>query len=368
MPTVLLAGAFGQGNPGDEALLRAFLDHLDGWRSVVTSSDPSSTERQYGCRAVASNDLIQVARVVGRSDALVFAGGTVFKTLHPSSRRAPSDSLRKGLALATGARLLRKPVAMLGVGAGELSGMSKHLARSLARRPHLLVLRDEESAMVLQSCGVRPPFRVGTDPAWTLFGTPPDRSPHTDDVIVVLSHLAGDASLGSYVANAIRPLVAEGVRLRLQPWQQGRSGGDERLAQDISRDTGADVIPPPGNIVDAAAIFRTCSLVVGLRYHALLAAAAAGVTFLAYTHEPKLAGIARRLRQPAVAPALPSERFADAVRAALSAPAPVREAVGQQIETAEAGFRLLRLLLDGGKTAEPEEVVGLPLRPAPGAA
>jgi polysaccharide pyruvyl transferase WcaK-like protein len=42
--TVFLAGAFGQGNPGDEALLSAFtraLGHLD---PVASTCDPAGTE------------------------------------------------------------------------------------------------------------------------------------------------------------------------------------------------------------------------------------------------------------------------------------------------------------------------------------
>ena len=40
MATVLLAGAFGQRNPGYEALLRAFCDELVDHRVIATSADP----------------------------------------------------------------------------------------------------------------------------------------------------------------------------------------------------------------------------------------------------------------------------------------------------------------------------------------
>lgn len=365
MPTVLLAGAFGQTNPGDEAILRAFLNHLEGWRAIVTSADPESTNREHGCRAISSHDIVEVARQVNRANALVFAGGTVFKQLHPSARRPANDLLRKSLVLAAEARLLRKPVAMLGVGAGRLSGTSRRLAKALARRADLLVLRDEESAALLARCGLPPPFRVGTDLAWTLFGPPRIRASRDNDVVVVaLSHLAGNGPLALTIARALRPLVAEGIPVKLQPWQRLPSGGDEELADKIARATGSEIISPPKDLAEATAMFRSSRLVVGFRYHALMAAASAGTPFIAYTHEAKLAGIARRLDQPAVSPTTPPDAFADSIREALNAVPPAPEAVNAEVGAAEDGFRLLRLLLDGG-AADPEEVVGLPLRPSP---
>ncbi|HZY76218.1 MAG TPA: hypothetical protein VFE40_07850, partial [Jatrophihabitantaceae bacterium] len=75
MPTALLAGAFGQRNPGDEALLTSFTDALPGWTTIVPAADPASVTDQRG-RAIPST--AQAARAAARAaDAVVFAGGTV---------------------------------------------------------------------------------------------------------------------------------------------------------------------------------------------------------------------------------------------------------------------------------------------------
>src|SRR5438477_12316067 len=142
MRTVLLAGAFGQANPGDEALLSAFLRHIPGRRVVVTSSDPDETRRTHGCDAVASHRAADVVRAAAAVDAVVFAGGSIFKLLHPSTGRSAHELLRRGLALAAGARMVGKPVCMIGVGTGRLDGtFAKLLTRSLAKRASVLVLR-----------------------------------------------------------------------------------------------------------------------------------------------------------------------------------------------------------------------------------
>src|SRR5919197_621127 len=169
MPSVLLAGAFGQRNPGDEALLAAFVRALDGWDVLATSAEPLATAAQHGVTALPAARPVAVARALARADAVVFAGGTTFKLLKPASGRPRHDLLARGLAAAALARAARKPLALVGVGVGDLrTRRARALARAVVRRADLLVLRDEESATLLAEAGAPAPFRVGADPAWTL--------------------------------------------------------------------------------------------------------------------------------------------------------------------------------------------------------
>ena len=366
MRTVLLAGAFGQGNPGDEAHLEAFIRHLDGWDVAATTSDPRATERDHACRAVPRGDAAEVAREASRSDGVVFAGGTVFKLLHPSARRPSHDLLRRALVLAAGARLLGKPVCMLGVGAGHLDGaMARLLVRAVAQRAALLVLRDEESAALLAAAGVRPPFRIGTDPAWALFEKPPTRTARGDDVIVALSHLAGRNGLAPYVIAALTPLVSAGLSVKLQPWQSLERGGDDPLAHDIAAALGTEIIEPPRDLIAARDLYASSRLVVGLRFHASMAAAAAGTPFVTFGHEPKLIALARRLGQRCVRPDDPPFELTTAIREAVMGLGPHHAAVEEEIGCAKQGFDLLRLLLDGPDGIQPEDVEGLTLAPSP---
>ena len=129
MPTAVLAGAFGQRNPGDEALLDAFIGALPDWDVIATAVVPPHGR---ATETVASDDPARVARAVARSEAVVFAGGTVFKELPPRTRRPALDLLQKGAALAYGAKALGKRLAMIGVGAAPIGHERGH---RLARRP-----------------------------------------------------------------------------------------------------------------------------------------------------------------------------------------------------------------------------------------
>jgi polysaccharide pyruvyl transferase WcaK-like protein len=374
MPSAVLAGAFGQRNPGDDALLAAFARTLDGWDLTATAAPDAPEAALAGCAPVTATDPVAVARAVARADAVVFAGGTIFKSLAPSCGRPPLSLLRRALAMAAGARALGRPLAMVGVGAGALpSAPARTLARRLVQRADLLVLRDDESAALLTDAGAQTPFRVGSDAAWTLFedAPEPEHAAAGDAVLVVLSHHAGGPRLGARLADALAPVVAAGVRVVLQPFQVGGVGGadldDLELGRAV-RDRLAGVpelVVPPADLREARDIARSFGAVVALRFHAAIAAAAAGTPFVAYAHEPKLAAVGRRLRQPVVDAAAPAAALGEAALAALGGPPAAAPVVKAEVARAEEGFRLLHLVLTRGRGRPADDVSGLPLAPQP---
>jgi polysaccharide pyruvyl transferase WcaK-like protein len=366
MPNVLLVGAFGQGNPGDEALCSAFLAALSDDDVVVASSDPSSTTRRHRVRAVA-NTPWAVARHLRHCDAVVVGGGTVFKTLRPSTGRRPTELLRNACALTAAARVAGKQVAMVGVGAGDLRGKSaRSLARWLVRHVDLLVLRDEESAAALADVGAPAPFWIGADPAWSARPRLIDDSGHVADrrpsVTVAISHHAGDDHLFTSLAEAIAPLCRD-HDVQLQPWQTGSGGNDLAIAQRLRDRLGRapTIIDPPTDLDAATARYATDRLVIALRFHALVAAGHAGTRTLAVSHEPKLAGISRRLRQVSVPVDATAAVLTAAVQRALENDPPSATDVGNETAMARHTLQLLRLLLDGGALDEPSHLAGLPL-------
>jgi polysaccharide pyruvyl transferase WcaK-like protein len=376
MPSAVLAGAFGQRNPGDDALLKAFADALDGWELTATATLGAPESSLAGCEPVRADDAVAVARAVARADAVVFAGGTVFKVLDRSCARPPLSLLRRALVMAAGATALGRPLAMVGVGAGALpTPAARSLASRLVNRADLLVLRDDESASLLTDAGAPTPFRVGADPAWTLFmdaplnGHPPAPERRADGVLVVLSHHAGGPRLAARLAEGLEPVLKAGVPLVLQPFQVGGAAGtgvdDLELGRDVKQRLGGvpELIVPPGDLQEARDLARSFGAVVALRFHAAIAAAAAGTPFVAFSHEPKLGAIARRLRQPIVGSAAPAAMLGETALAALDGPPASAPAIKAEVARAEEGFRLLQLVLTRGRGRPADDVSGLPLAP-----
>ena len=204
---------------------------------------------------------------------------------------------------------------MIGVGADDLRGRAgPALARWLVRHVDLLVLRDEESAAVLAGAGAPAPFWIGADPAWMLAGGWRDRR-------VVAADGRRRSPSPSATSPATRvcsptwpprcaPLLGD-HSVQLQPWQVGADGRDRgsptapraaRQRRQGPRPAGQPRPRPPSVAGD--------DLVIGLRFHALVAAGMAGTRFVAIAHEPKLAGLARRLGQVSV-PATPPPTVLD---------------------------------------------------------
>jgi polysaccharide pyruvyl transferase WcaK-like protein len=244
----------------------------------------------------------------------------------------------------------------------------------------MLVLRDEESAAVLTELGVAPPFWVGADPAWALFrdglqlpgpGRASLGTPGAPRVTVAISHLADDGwtpSGGSCatpsridrLGAALAGLAVRGWQVRLQTWQQG---ADDLAVAEVLRAYVPDaaVEPVPHDLTAAARSFIDDQLVIAMRFHALVAAAAAGRPTVAVAHEPKLAGLARRLDQLAVPADASTAVFTAAFDRAVEHGAPPQHAVDEQIELAARTLRLMRLVVDDGRLDRPEEMAALSL-------
>lgn len=374
MPRVLLAGAFGQRNPGDEALLRAFIAALPGWQPVVPSQNPAAVTAREA-RAVRTGPYAAASAVLG-VDAVVFAGGTVFKMLAPSTGRAPHALLGRGLALARAAHALGRPVALVGVGAAALPDRrSRALARALAAVADMLVLRDVASAELLAAAGVPQPLRVGADAAWTLFdpeAAQPPR-PARGPLVLSVSRHCGTACDVPVLAAGIAAAVADRPDVDgivLEPWQVGGPGRDDldlarayRAALEVAGARPVAILPPPESLLAASAAYRGARLVVGERFHALVAAAAAGCPFTAVAHEPKLADLAGRLGQTGLRPESSVAQVRAAVLAGLDGQPPQRDAVAETTSAAGTMLELMRAVLDGGRAGCPDHLERLRLHP-----
>jgi polysaccharide pyruvyl transferase WcaK-like protein len=365
-PTVLVAGAFGQRNPGDEALLAAFLRALGDVDVTVASADPEQTAAEHGVRAISSSSKRALQYAVNRSSALVFAGGTIFKTLPASTGRPPLSLLRNALAISSYARLRGCSVLMVGVGAGTLpAGPARMLTRRLVRRADLLIMRDDASAQALIGCGVPPPVRVGSDAAWSLVDEPATEHSRSQGVIVVPSRWAGGPALRADLATALSGLQETGLDVRLDPWQVDGTGDDDlafarNLAGALPRPVA--ISEPPRDLDEAIHDLQGAALVVTMRFHAQVAAAAAGAPSLSLVHEAKQASLADRLGQPSTAATTSAASMAAAITSALDHPPPAPAAVKSEITSAHCGFDLLRLMT-GPSGPSLESIGGLRLEP-----
>lgn len=162
---VLLAGYYGCGNLGDDALLLALLQQLKD-----TSISYSVLGGEYSEQADFLNmpwiprmDLKQVRRAIHKHDVLVFGGGSLFQDI------TSIKSLLYYAMLVFYAKLARKKVFLLGQGIGPFhTTFGRYLAALVFKKADGVTARDPESFDWLKKIGRRSPVAQTADLAFLL--------------------------------------------------------------------------------------------------------------------------------------------------------------------------------------------------------
>ncbi len=298
---VVICGAYGRGNAGDDAILKAIVQEI---RTVapdapitVLSRRPSETRLTYRTGSIHTfNMLLMCARM--RKAALYINGGGSLMQDVTSTR-----SLNYYLTTLIAGRLLGCKVMMYGCGIGPIDkpGNRRRAARVMNRTVDLITLRDQISRDELERLGVnKPRIELSADPTVTLH-------PASDlRVEQVMTDLGLDPN-GRYLAFGLRT------------WKDF-GGAVEELAQTAEYAYETYGLTPlfvpiehPKDLVPARAvaeklhcpyaiieqrlpievtigILARMDVVLGIRLHALMFAAARGVPVVGVSYDVKIDG------------------------------------------------------------------------------
>ncbi|MDQ7800206.1 MAG: polysaccharide pyruvyl transferase CsaB [Armatimonadota bacterium] len=288
---VAIFGYYGFGNLGDEAVLQAMVEHLrealPGVELWVLSGDPAQTERTHRVRSLPRSDLRAVRRLFRSSDLVCSGGGSLFQDV--TSWRSP---LFYGLLheLARGT-----PVLVYAQGIGPLH---RRTSRAVTRRAMegaaAITVRDQDSADRLRELGVERALEVVCDPALALSAS----ASHLPDRTLVVCVRRWPGVSWSHLLEALRRAAREAG---LQPQVVClHRAADRSVSEDVAAQLGCDLVVPssPGEALEAVAAAR---VVVGMRLHALILAAAARVPFVGLAYDPKVSSFAASMEMPCLA-------------------------------------------------------------------
>lgn len=351
MPSVLISGYYGFANPGDEAILRVLTQELRAAAPDVTvtvlSGNPAETRRTYGVDAVEWSDPAAIAGAVSAAGLVIVGGGGLF---HDYAGFIPDGLFTAGnwglgyhVTAALLGALYRKPVALHAVGVGPLfSDHGRRFVRAAADAALQVSVRDPASAELLISLGVDAGrVRVTADPGFALEAASPERAAEilareecsfTEKPIgVVVRHwnfgvhpvyweqefgAAIDAFLDAHAGEA---LLIPFQRLAGEQEDDFRVAGRIHAGMRHSHTGRARLLRGAYPPEDLAALIGSCRLLVGMRLHALIFAAGAGLPFVAISYDPKVSGVMEPAGCPALElGALTRDRLAAAMREALA--------------------------------------------------
>ncbi len=284
--TILLAGYYGYGNVGDEALCRAAVKRAAcerGEARVEVLKGDARKPREYNRMSP-----LAVLSAIKKADTLVLGGGTLLQS--DTSRR----SLWYYIALITLAKGLGRRVELWGNGLQGVDGRlaKKALARAL-RACSYVGVRDGESAEYALGVGVpRDRVRVEGDLAERTLGVSAERAQKILRAIGVKKgqKYAVIAAKGSYkpdlgeFSRQVRELKKKEV-LPIYVAMYPRE--DARAARRLREITGGVLAPALGE-GELVGIMRDAECVLASRYHAAIFARAAGARLIVCGHEEKL--------------------------------------------------------------------------------
>lgn len=306
MTKVVISGYYGFGNWGDEAVLwgtvKGLRQKLPNVEIVVLSKDPKATSSSLGVKAVNRWSLGAIGRELWKARAFLSGGGSLFQDV--TSRR----TLYYYAGLCLLALLLRKKLVLYAQGIGPLrKHTSKLLVRFLANRAALVTLRDKASAEFLSSLGVERPLLVTADPAFLLAGEEiaplgkrllsQARVPEGRPLVgFSLRPWCGEERYKEVIARLVRELDAWGFEPLFLPFHPP---ADLKISAEVARASGKEknILALPRSPLELLALVANLNFLVGMRLHALIFAALAGVPFLGLVYDPKVKAFLEETKQ-----------------------------------------------------------------------
>ena len=318
--SILIAGYYGFGNLGDEAILAALVEGLrrqigDVKISAVGGSPRSIEEQHENVTALDWRDLTGLVESARRADLLILGGGGIFHDyweIDPKTILTPNYG---GIAYYSSipllAHLLNKPCQILSVGVGPLrTEEGRNYTRLAVELAQEASVRDRESKELLASIGVQglDKIHVGWDPTLLLEPAPDPQvrvflqsqglKEDFEYVAVNLRHWDFDVDSDVWpqeVARALDNILAETEdHILFIPFQaMDRTPYENDLALIREVRAGMDVknrthiiedIPSPTMMLG---IIRSCKAVIAMRLHAAIFAVSQGVPTISLSYDPK---------------------------------------------------------------------------------
>ena len=314
--SILIAGHYGFGNTGDEAILTSILADLRSQRNdleiVVASANPHTTAPEHHVRAVYWKDIHALMDAARNSDLIMIGGGGVFVDYWGVPVDTQLTEGHWGIAYYNSigilAAMFNKPFIIHSVGVGQLlTEEGKRLTRLTFELADIAAVRDEESRKLLISIGVPASrIRIAPDPGLYL-------APNRDftfeifrkagaklgeqPVLGVCIREWGDGKWKFEVAAALdKFLETQNARVIFIPFQKETDAleDDAAAAQGVlsqmRHQDRARILSTVHSPEIVKGLLSSCTLVVGMRLHSLIFAAGAGVPAVALAYDPKVSG------------------------------------------------------------------------------
>jgi len=299
---ILVVGAYGYRNVGDEAILAGLLTTVAGRRVTVVSRSPAETSALHGVDAIPIQRALHALRA--HRTVLIGGGGLFGSDIGRIGRALPAFGIL--------ARSLGRTVRVEGVGVDPaIGGAQRRLVRRLLRDADAVTVRDDASARLIDSWGID--ARVAGDFSALMpevasrIGRDLLRAAGVDQrrPVIGLCLTSVNASVTPAMTSAIVALIRRHPELQFCfiPMSQHPFVDDHNdliLAGSLqARCPELKVLPGAHHPAAVLSVFSALTAVVAMRYHGLLFAERAGIPLIPVSYADKcLAWLSERGMRP----------------------------------------------------------------------
>ncbi len=276
---IAVSGYYGFKNAGDEAVLAGLISAIrqapggDSVEITALSIDPESTRAEHKIQSAHRYKIGPLLSTLASTDLLLSGGGSLLQDV------TSSHGIFYYLGVVRAAQIMGKKTMFVAQGIGPLNlPRSRKLTAFVANRCDAITVRDPASADLLREIGVtRPEIVVTADPALLLEQPQIERLPQIGYSVRKWSSSADQISTA--VQNVFKSTLRDvPINCLLmspedviiagfpQPGSWRGNGGYLALAKQIA----------------------SCELIIGMRLHSLILAAANGVPSVALSYDPKV--------------------------------------------------------------------------------
>lgn len=300
---VLICGAYGRDNSGDDAILCAIVQALrerdPDLPIYATSRAPAETARRSGVGGIFIFHPWKLRQRLKRTALYLSGGGSLIQDA------TSSRSLWYYLFSIRAAKRLGNRVMMFGCGIGPVSRPRNRrlTARIIRAYVDRITLRDAASQAELERLGVSGvPVELTADMAFlvrpaaqeTVESRLAERGIGPGERLLILAPRPWNGAEG--LAEAFAAAALHGRELGLRPvllaMEPRRDGELCRRTAALAARQGLDcpVLAEPQSAETVAALIRRADAVLAMRLHALIFAAAQGTPFGGVAYDPKVSG------------------------------------------------------------------------------
>ena len=288
MKKMLLAGYYGFGNLGDEAILemtlKQILEITDRENITVLSGNKEVTRKKYNVKTIDRYNVLSILNALQSSDVLIFGGGSLLQDV--TSKR----SIYYYLFLIRLAKLMKNKIVMLSQGIGPIiNEKSKKAVQSTLSLVDYITVRDSYSKKFLESIGVdAKKIFLSTDPVINIRNDSPFESKKqgTKKICFSLRNWK-DSDVSHKISKVAERLIEDGMECHFIPFYYKE---DLQLIDQVEEILGNKAVYYKEKLSTSNAfdVIKTMDVMVGVRLHSLIFAAAANVPIVAVSYDHKV--------------------------------------------------------------------------------